>query len=141
MQEERERTRADTACRVRRALLIERDPLVRDALCALLRGWNFEVVAGSGPDRALRTESDMTRPDVAIIAGPRGDATVGVAWVAAVHACYGRLPTILIANQPAGGAAPQGCVRVDWPVPADRLRDAIAVVVSYETSSGASVTD
>lgn len=140
MQDERERTRTDTACGVRRALLIERDPLVREALCALLRGWHFEVVAGSGPDRALRAAPDRP-PDVAIIAGPRGDAAVGAAWVAAVHARYGRLPTILIANQPAGGAAPQGCVRVDWPVPANRLRDAIALVVSCKAFSGASVTD
>lgn len=130
MQDDSERSKTGTACRSGRALLIERDPLVREGLYALLRGWNFDVVAGSGPDTALRAVPEMTPPDFAIVAAPRGDAAVGAAWVAAVHARYDHLPTILIADQAAGAGAPQGCVRIDWPVPADRLRDAIAVVVS-----------
>lgn len=111
-------------------MVLERDPLVREGLCALLRGWDFDVVAGSGPDNALRAARNMTQPDFAIVAAPDGDAAVGAAWVAEVHARYRHLPTILVADQPASGVAPICSVQIDWPVQAGRLRDAVAVVIS-----------
>lgn len=104
--------------------------MVREGLCELLRGWDFDVIAASGPDKPLRAGRNTTQPDLAIVTAPDGDAAAGADWVAAVHARYSHLPIIFVADQPASGVAPPGCIRIDWPVRAGRLRAAIADVVS-----------
>ena len=111
-------------------IVLEHDPLVREGLSELLRGWDFDVIATSGPDKALQAGRNTTQPDFAIVTAPDGDAAAGAVWVAAVHARYGHLPIIFVADRLTSGAPPKGCVQIDWPVRADRLRAAIADVVS-----------
>lgn len=115
-------------------IVLERDPLVREGLRELLRGWNIQVLAISGPDTALWATPDSTPPHFAIVAAPDGNAAAGAAWIAAVHARYDRLPIIFVADRPAAGATPAGCVRIDWPVRANRLREAVADVVACLTA-------
>ncbi len=110
-------------------MVFERDALVREALCELLRGWDFEVIAASGPDDATRVTLH-TMPDFAIVNAPDGDAVAGAAWVAAVHARYGRLPIIFVADQPFGIATPERCVPIAWPIHANRLREALDDLIS-----------
>ena len=107
-------------------MVFERDPLVREGLCELLRGWDFDVIAAAGPDTDSRLERTSKPPDFAIVTAPDGDGAAGAAWVATVQARYGRLPIIFIADRLTCGATPQNCVQIDWPVQANRLRAAIA---------------
>lgn len=112
-------------------LLIERDPLVREGMEALLRAWNFDVVAAAEPPPAAQASGPLASPRFVIVAAPLGNVGVGTAWVNQVHAAYGRLPTILVAERPADGAAPANreWLHVDWPIKTNRLRDAIAAIV------------
>jgi CheY-like chemotaxis protein len=115
---------------INKVLLLERDPLVREGLCELLRGWDFDVIAASAPEQALGAAGNTAAPDFAIVTAPGGDAAEGTAWVGALQAHYGDLPIIFAADRLTRGTIPKRCVRIDWPVQAKRLRAAIADVVS-----------
>ena len=107
-------------------IVFERDPLVREGLCELLRGWDFDVTSAAGPSHGLPTARNSNPPDFAIVTAPDGDGAAGAAWVATVQARYGLLPVIFIADRLTCGVTPKNCVQIDWPVQASRLRAAIA---------------
>lgn len=105
---------------------------MREGLSALLRAWNFEVIAAADPAGALRAAGGAV-PSFAIVAAPLGNPEVGVRWVHEVHAGHARLPTILIADRPAAGKAGSGdWLRIDWPVQTSGLRAAIAAIVQAD---------
>ena len=118
-------------------LLVERDHLVREGMSALLRVWNFDVVAGSEPRAVLHAAAGTTAPDLAIVVAPDGAPAIGASWAGELYARYGAVPMVLVADRlnTRVPALNKDCVRIDWPVKADKLRDAIAVVLRSSTAA------
>ena len=109
-------------------VVIDRDPLVRDAMAGLLQSWGFEVVAAAWADAALaRLAEDKLRPDL-IIADYRlrGGATGLEAIQQLRGALASPIPALVIMGEIAphlqSEAEADGCVVLQKPVHPAMLR-------------------
>jgi DNA-binding response OmpR family regulator len=130
MEKDSESTKATKPPPPGAVLLIERDSLVREGLCALLNVWGFEVHSGGDPSEALADPAGGMVPTVAVLSTPGGDAAIGVDWIAALRLRYRGLPTILVADESADGVTLSDCVHIGWPAKATSLRHALAAITS-----------
>lgn len=117
-------------------ILIERDSLVREGLCALLNVWGFDVKSGSDPSEVLAAADGDTVPTLAVLSTPGGDAAVGIDWIAALRLRYRGLPTVLVADESAHSMTLSDCVHVGWPAQAASLRHALAAITSLSAPIG-----
>lgn len=111
-------------------ILVERDPLVREGLRALLSAWGLQVCSGADPSEVAADGNPETAPRLAILSAPHGDTAVGVDWIAALRLNRRRLPIILVADESGGTFKLPDCVHIEWPAKAAQLRAAVTAIIS-----------
>lgn len=110
------------------ALVVENDAEIRDALTALLTGWNLDVIAVGSTAEALEAHRELgMAPDVILADYHLDGADTGLRAVAALRAAAGvEIPAILATadRSPAvlGEAARMGAQHLPKPTPPARLR-------------------
>jgi two-component system sensor histidine kinase/response regulator len=82
----------------RRVLLVEDDPLVRDAVAREIADWGAEAITAATPDEALDLVSAQPQrlPDVAIIDRDLGKGMTGPQLLRALVARFGAIPAVIV---------------------------------------------
>ncbi len=82
----------------RRVLLVEDDPLVRDAVAREIADWGAEAITAATPDEALNLVSAQPQrlPEVAIIDRDLGKGMSGPQLLRALVARFGAIPAVIV---------------------------------------------
>ena len=120
--------------------VIDDESAIREAMSALLTGWNHEVVtAGSGEELVERLTAQGRSPDLIVCDYRLQGGETGVNVIGALRARFGAdTPALLITGDTApdrlAEAQASGLVLLHKPVPNGRLRAAISNLLRQSTS-------
>jgi CheY-like chemotaxis protein len=123
---------AEAVLRGRLIAVIDDESAIREAMSALLTGWDHEVVtAGSGEEMAHRLAARVRRPDLIVCDYRLRGGETGVNVIATLRARFGAdIPALLITGDTApdrlAEAQASGLLLLHKPVPNGRLRAAIS---------------
>jgi signal transduction histidine kinase/CheY-like chemotaxis protein len=116
--------------------VIDDEAAIRDAMCNLLAGWGYAVIAaGSGAEMAAHLAQSAVRPDLIICDYRLRGAENGIDVVRRLRTgCHEAVPAMLVTGDTASDrlveAQASGLLLLHKPVPKGKLRAAIANLIA-----------